>query len=124
MVNYLQLGDDKNAFIALRKWLNLSAIYDLETADKIHETDGIIAVLEWKIEIDIKDAENVNGSYYSLADSYGIIGEDEEALDWLEKAYESNETTQMYWNRHFKNLRNNPRYIEILNGMGLNLFID
>jgi len=45
-------------------------------------------------------------------------------MDWLEKAYESHETTQMHWNRHFKNLRNNPRYIAILNGMGLNLSID
>ena len=124
MVNYLQLGDDKNAFIALRKWLNLSAIYDLETADKIYKTDGIIAVLKWKIKIDTKNAGNKIGSYYLLADSYGIIGEDEEALDWLEKAYESHETTQMHWNRHFKNLHTHPRYIAILNGMGLNLLID
>jgi TolB-like protein len=124
MVNYLQLGDDKNAFIALRRWLNLSAVYDLETADKIYETDGIRAVLEWKIKIDTKNAGKEIGSYYLLADSYGIIGEDEEALDWLEKAYESHETTQMTWNRHFKNLHNNPRYIAILEGMGLNLYID
>ena len=119
MVNYLQLGDDKNAFIALRKWLNLSAIYDLETADKIYETDGIKAVLKWKIEIDIKDVGNTNDSYYWLADSYGIIGEDEEALYWLEKAFESHQTTQMNWNRNFKTLHNHPRYIAILKGMGL-----
>ncbi len=119
MVNYLQLGDDENAFIALSTWLSLSIIYDLETADKIYIVDGIKAVLEWKIEIDIKDAGNIDGSYYLLADSYGMIGMDDEAMDWLEKAFEANQTTQMNWNLHFKNLHNNPRYIAILKGMGL-----
>jgi TolB-like protein len=124
MINYLQLGDDENAFKALRRMLSLSTIYDLETADKIYKREGLRAVLEWKIEIDIEDAGNTANSNYWLADSFGMIGEDEKALDWLEKAYESHETTQMSWNLHFKNLRNNPRYIAILKGMGLNLFID
>jgi tetratricopeptide (TPR) repeat protein len=119
MVNDLQLGDDENAFIALRKWLSLSTIYDLELADKIYKEDGLIAALEWKIEVDLKDAGNIDGSYYLLADSYGMIGMDEEAMYWLEKAFEAHQTTQMNWNLHFKNLHNNPRYIAILKGMGL-----
>jgi len=119
MKNYYALGDDGQTYKALRKMLNLSTIYDLETADKIYSADGLRAVLEWKIEIDIKDAENKAKSYYNLADSYAMIGEDEKALDWLEKAYESHQTNQMNWNLHFKNLRNNPRYIAIVKGMGL-----
>jgi len=119
MKNYYELGDDGQTYKALRKMLNLSTIYDLETADKIYKADGLRAVLEWKIEIDIKDAGNTANSYYKLADSYAMIGEDEKALDWLEKAYESHQTNQMNWNLHFKNLRNNPRYIAIVKGMGL-----
>ena len=119
MKNYFELGDDGQTYKALRKMLNLSTIYDLETADKIYKADGLRAVLEWKIEIDIKDAGNRAKSYWWLADSYAMIGEDEKALDWLEKAYESHQTNQMNWNLHFKNLHNNPRYIAILKGMGL-----
>ena len=67
---------------------------------------------------------NTPNYYYLLADSYGMIGQNEEALYWLEKAFKAHQTTQMSWNLHFKDLHNNPRYIAILNGMGLNHSID
>ncbi len=118
MVNYIKLGDDESAFIALRKVLNLSTNYNLETADSIYEIDGLKAVLEWKTEIDLVDIGN-SSKYYGLANSYGILGKDTAALYWLEKAFISHQTTQMSWNLHFKNLHNHPRYIAILKGMGL-----
>lgn len=124
MVNYLQLGEDENAFKALRKLLSLSAYYDLDIAEKIFMEDGLEAVLKWKIEIDLKEDGNTPNYYYLLADSYGMIGQNEEALYWLEKAFKAHQTTQMSWNLHFKDLHNNPRYIAILNGMGLNHSID
>jgi TolB-like protein len=119
MVNYFQLGDDENAFEALKRMLNLSTIYDLKTADKIYKAEGFRAVLEWKVEIDIQNVGNEHVIYYLLADSFGMIGEDEKALYWLNKAYEAHETTQMNWNLHFKNLRNTPGYLAIMKGMGL-----
>jgi tetratricopeptide (TPR) repeat protein len=119
LVNYLQLGDDEKAFKALRKMLISSTYYKVEIAENIYESDGLRTVLEWKIEIDLEHAGTYHNSYYELADSYGMIGMDEESMYWLEKAFEAHQTTQMNWNLHFKNLHNNPRYIAILKGMGL-----
>jgi hypothetical protein len=48
-----------------------------------------------------------------------MIGEDEKALYWLEKAYTAGGTGEMSFFIHFRNLHNNPRYIAILKGMGL-----
>jgi len=119
LMNYFQLGEEEKAYTALRKILNSSLIYDIEIADNIFNEDGLKAVLEWKIEIDLKDAENYHKSYYTLADSYGMIGEDEKALYWLEKAFIAHQTGEIYFNIHFTDLHNNPGYIEILKGMGL-----
>ena len=116
---YFQLGEEENAYTALGKILNLSSIYDIEIADKIFNKDGLKAVLEWKIEIDLNDAGNYHNSYYDLANSYGMIGEKEKALYWLEKAYAAHQTHEIYFNFHFRDLHNHPRYIEILKGMGL-----
>ena len=118
-MNYFQLGEEEKAYTALGKILNSSLIYDIEIADKIFNEDGLKAVLEWKIEIDLKDAGNYHKSYYNLADSYGMIGEDEKSLYWLEKAFIAHQTKEIYFNIHFTDLHNNPRYIEILKGMGL-----
>ena len=73
------------------------------------------------MEIDLSDVESKkrHRAYY-IANTYGLIGEEEKALEWLEKAYESNDISPtMSFDLHFKNLHTNPRYIEILNKMGL-----
>ncbi len=116
---YWQLGNKEKAYEALLKVFKGDSIYNLETAENIYKVSGLKALLDWKINIDIKEAEK-GYRPYGLASTYGLIGEDEKALEWLEKAFMLNEITpSMSFNIHFRNLRNDPRYLAILNKMGL-----
>ena len=77
---------------------------------------GLRSVIQWKLKIDEAHDEI---SPAAIASTYGMIGEDEKAFYWLEKAYTARHTAEMSFSIHFRNLHNHPRYIEILNGMGL-----
>lgn len=116
---YWQMGEKEKAYQALLKIFEGDSIYNLETAQNIYKVSGPKAVLDWKINIDIKEAEK--GYRLSrLASTYGLIGEDEKALEWLEKAFMLNKLSpEMSFYIHFKNLHNNPRYLAILKKMGL-----
>ncbi|MDX2444915.1 MAG: hypothetical protein QNK30_14055 [Bacteroidales bacterium] len=73
------------------------------------------------MEIDLSDVESEKRyRAYDIANTYGLIGEDEKAMEWLEKAYKSDQISPpMSFDLHFKNLHTNPRYIAILMKMGL-----
>jgi len=114
---YWQLGEEEKAYEALRKLLKRNSIYNLETANNIYKDSGLNAVLDWEAEIDSIEAVKGNVSYYWLATLCGLIGEDENALYWLEKAHKI--PAEASYSIHFKNLHDNPRYIAILEKMGL-----
>jgi len=113
---YWQIGEEEKAHESLWKILERDSIYNLEIAEKIHKESGLQSAIEWKLKMDEADDEI---RPYAIASTYGMIGEDEKALYWLEKAYTANHTSEMSFSIHFRNLHNNPRYIAILNGMGL-----
>jgi len=115
---YWRLGEEEKSYEALRKILANEPVYDVETTDSIFKSSGLISVINWKIEIDIPRAEDGN-DYCSLALIHGLIGKDEQALYWLEKAIESGECPEMSFRLEFKNLHDNPRYIALLDKMGL-----
>jgi len=116
---YWQLGEEEKSYEALLKLFEGDSIYNLETAENIYKVSGLKAVLNWKINIDIKEAEK-GYRPYSLASTYGLIGEDEKALEWLEKASMLDKISpHMSFNIHFRNLHNDPRYLAILKKMGL-----
>ena len=113
---YWQIGDEEKAHESLRKILERDSIYNLEIAKNIYKDSGLQSVIEWKMKID--EAHDDSHPYY-IASIYGMIGEDEKALYWLEKAYAAREIVDISHNIYFRNLHNNPRYIAILKGMGL-----
>jgi hypothetical protein len=53
-----------------------------------------------------------------------MIGEDEQAVEWLEKAYNLRLThiAEMGFNIHFKNLHSHPRFIVILKKTNMYLY--
>jgi len=113
---YWQIGEEEKAHESLRKILERDSIYNLEIAKNIYKDSGLQSVIEWKMKID--EAHDDSHPYY-IASIYGMIGEDEKALYWLEKAYAAREIVDISHNIYFRNLHNNPRYIAILKGMGL-----
>ena len=95
------------------------SVYNLQQAEKVYRESGLPAVIDLKIEIDSMYAEGSSRAYH-IASAYGMIGEDEQAMDWLEKAFNSNKASpHLSFHIHFKKLHNNPRYIAILENMGL-----
>ena len=113
---YWQIGEEEKAHESLWKILERDSIYNLKIAKNIYEDSGLRSVIEWKLKIDEAHDEI---SPYAIASTYGMIGEDEKALYWLEKASTANHTSEMSFSIHFKNLHNNPRYLAILKEMGL-----
>jgi len=111
---YWQLGDEEKAFKAFKKNYNQS--YDLAAADSIFKTSGFDSVIDWWIEIAKTRAESEGYGMVSLAEMLGMIGKDEEALYWLERI---GGFAEMPFHIHFKNLHDNPRYVALLDKMGL-----
>ena len=116
---YWRLGEEERTYEALKKILNRDSVYNLKEAEDIYKESGLNVVIDWKMEIDSMDTERRFQAYH-IANTYGMIGENEKAMDWLEKASNMHMISpHLSFNIHFKNLHNNPRYIAILEEMGL-----
>jgi TolB-like protein len=121
MHTYYQLGHEENAFQALRKILTNNPRYELEVAEQIYQDSGLQAVLQWKCEDDASIAEEENLNYHTLASNFALVGKNEEALVWLEQAFQIHDydLVLMSYNIHFKPVHDHPRYQAILEDMGL-----
>lgn len=60
---------------------------------------------------------------YQIAETYAYRGDTDEALDWLERAYQQHDSGLPYLKSDglFKGLHQNPRYIQLLEKMKLPL---
>ena len=58
---------------------------------------------------------------YAFAAIYTGLGETDAAFDWLGRAYEAHDVGLIWlkWDPQFDNLRSDPRFRDVLNGMGL-----
>ena len=71
---------------------------------------------------DIKADTNRAPRSYALANIYACLGEKEEALDWLERAYEDRSIYTfplLHIEPFLANLREEPRFKELVRKMGL-----
>ena len=74
--------------------------------------------MQWKIENDIDFEED--RPYNNIATMLAILEKFEEALDWLEKAFQLDKiSVGISYNIHFRSLHDHPRYQAILKAMGL-----
>jgi TolB-like protein/Tfp pilus assembly protein PilF len=125
---YWQLGQEKEAYKALRRWLQLNPGYDLETAEEIYNNSDLKAVLEWIVETHrimsgeaAADSVNVAG-YASISKSsiLALLGRNDEALTYLESAFQSHRGSPwINFNINYIKLHDDPRFQAILRGMGL-----
>jgi TolB-like protein len=117
---YYQLGDEEKAFQALYKIFEMPpVVHDLDSVEIIYRQSGMKGVILYSINME-KQFEDF--SPYGIASEYGLIGEDDNAMDWLEKAFIgdiSRISPEVNFNIHFRNLHDNPRYIAIIKKMGL-----
>lgn len=117
---YWQLGQENEAYEAFERWMQPSTFYNRETADSIFSKSGLKAVLEWTVEIDIARAEEHPTIAYSIAKDHAMLGRYEEALPWLEKAFQLHHLSPwISFEYKFRALQDNPRFQAIIQGMGL-----
>ncbi len=108
-----ELGNEQAAFDGIKRWYgDFLSVIEPKEMDSIYQISGIDGILKRRIE-----STDYLGEKTSL---YGILGNDEKALEWLEIAVEKGEEPADFpFLYEFRNLHSNPRYQALLRKIGL-----
>jgi TolB-like protein/AraC-like DNA-binding protein/Tfp pilus assembly protein PilF len=128
-INYAKLGDGENAVNAM---IDIAASHK---AGKNFENDikefykkrGISGLFEWLTEVNIKSpipVVGLSGDNFFVSWWYAILGNREKSLQFLEKNMESQSRNYTFFNLictnpDFDILRNDPKFIRIVDEIGL-----
>ena len=116
---YREQGRDEESFKHLKKFwsLNGSTQKYTEVTEDIYAKTGIDGVIRWWMDELVNNSPNKT---IFIAWHYAILGEKDLALGWLERAFEhSNPHVGLKGDRTFESLRSEPRFIALLEKMGL-----
>ena len=118
--NYLKLDDDNNAIAELERTQQTDNIFveDPNYLSDLYRKSGMDGIKNWLIGMELKKSKP---SPLNLAYRYLESGKKEEALNWLEKALAEKEPRlpRINNNPDFDNLRSEPRFLAIIDKMGL-----
>ncbi len=124
---YIRQGEDIKAVEALQEIMLLDTLTakNATLVKEVYGKSGINGLLNLLIELGLK--ESISSQYillsssYFLAEWYAMLGKKEEALGWLEKALEENDTNilRINCNPDFDILRSEPRFVALIEKMGL-----
>ena len=110
-INY-QLGNQQKAFEGLKNYYVISGYEHPEKMDSIFQTSGTRGALKRLIEVAEKD--------YDKAEYFGLLGDDNQAMDYLENSFNDGTASPEFTFKYvFKNLHSNPRYLALTEKMGL-----
>jgi TolB-like protein/Tfp pilus assembly protein PilF len=117
---YSKQKEDLKALVALQKALymdTLKIVYPNALKD-VYDKSGINGLWNWLIESELLKS---NPEPLTLMTMYAIIDKKEEALDWIEKAFENSSPELPFINNNpdLDNLRSAPRFQAIIKKMGL-----
>jgi TolB-like protein/Tfp pilus assembly protein PilF len=129
LLNYAKLGDGMSAAEELQKIVRTATRtnkYDNEIMDA-YKRSGIEGLFTWLIDININKsvpAAGMNGHPFFIAWWYAIIGNRENSIYWLERNMEAKPRLYEYFNLiatnpDFDILRNDPRFLAIVEEIGL-----
>jgi tetratricopeptide (TPR) repeat protein len=117
---YCKQKEDLKALEALQKamYMDTLKIINPNIVKDVYDKSGIKGVWNWLIESELKKS---NPDPLTLMDRYAIIGKKEQALNWLEKAFENSDPELPTVNNDpdFDDLRSEPRFQAIIKKMGL-----
>jgi tetratricopeptide (TPR) repeat protein len=117
---YIMQEDDIKAVAELQKALQIDTL-TAKVANHVKELynrSGKTGLLNWLIEMELQ-APSPNS--LKLADWYAMNDQRKEALNWLEKAFKERlpQVVNISKDPIYNNLRSEPRFIELINKMGL-----
>jgi len=110
-INY-QLGNQQKAFEGLKNYYVISGYEHPEKMDSIFQTSGNRGAIKQMIEVAEKD--------YDKAEYFGLLGDDNQAMDYLENSFNDGTVSPEFTFKYvFKNLHSNPRYLALTEKVGL-----
>jgi tetratricopeptide (TPR) repeat protein len=118
---YLKQEEDIKALEALQRALFMDTldVINSNIVKDVYNKSGVNGLWNWLIESELKSP---NLQPLTLAYRYVKIGKKEEALNWLEKAFENPSPafpSAINNNPDYDNLRSEPRFQAIIKKMGL-----
>jgi len=128
-LNYAKLDDGMKAAEELKEIVRVAARtsqYDDEIMDACNRS-GVKGLLAWLIDININKpvpAEGLSGHPFFIAWWYAITGDRENSIYWLERNMEAKRKVYEYFNLiatnpDFDILRDDPRFLAIIDKIGL-----
>jgi TolB-like protein/AraC-like DNA-binding protein len=128
-LNYAKLGEGEKAMSELQKIADThpgSALFTDEIEEAFNKS-GIGGLFSWLVNVNINKpvpVAGMTGHPYFIAWWYAIIGDREESIYWLEKNMENQSRLYEYFNLiatnpDFDILRSDPRFIKIIDDIGL-----
>jgi len=129
VLNYSKLGEGekmKQQLQTIAKNYSKSDIYT-QAIQSAYDQSGIDGLFYWMIDMNKNNpiqVEGLNGHPFYSAWWYAILGNEDEAVYWLEKVMDEKRIPYHYFNLittnpDFRILHENPRFLKIVNEIGL-----
>lgn len=119
---YWQLGLEDDAFRELRSLISVATDYDLTTADQIFKEQKLKGVLQWLVDLNISQE---NPPYLITATLLAMLGQDQEALAWLENAFRHGQISpEISFDLYFRQFHNQKIFLDIMKEMQLTEYLD
>jgi TolB-like protein/AraC-like DNA-binding protein len=128
-INYAKLGEGEKAAMELQTIAHryTGTSHYADEIKNAYNRSGIPGLFTWLTEVNINNplpGPGMNGQPFFVAWWYAILGKKEETLYWLERNMESEMRNYTYFNLiatnpDFDILRNDPRFLAIVNEIGL-----
>jgi TolB-like protein len=129
VLNYAKLGEGekmKQQLQTIAKYYSESDVYT-QAIQSAYDKSGIDGLFYWMIETNKNNpiqVEGLNGHPFFIAWWNAILGNEEEAVFWLEKVLDEKRIPYHYFNLiatnpDFKILHENPRFLKVVDEIGL-----
>jgi tetratricopeptide (TPR) repeat protein len=94
---------------------------EVETIRKIYAASGFKGFCQYLLDKVLKRAEGGNVSPFTLACRYANVGDNDKAMEWLEKSYQAHERmmTNIKVDVRLDRLRSDRRFKEMIRRVGL-----
>jgi TolB-like protein len=119
-VAYRNIGEYEKWF---ELWREITRYDDevIAEIDKVFQEQGYLATIEKIIKVDEEAANEKQIHITGHVNRYLELNQYDKAMDWLEKGYEIHHPNMPYISTRWDQLKDNPRYIELLKKMNLPL---
>jgi len=117
---YIKQDENLKAIETLQKIMPMDTLTarNANMVKDIYNKSGMNGIFEWLIELELKNPEP---DPLTIAIWYAKMNKKDEALNWLEKAFEKRPPgiPRINTNPDFDNLRSEPRFLAIIEKLGL-----